>query len=367
MKIADVVVQLIARLPQLTSEFTDDVPVSSMSRAGTVMTVNCDDEHGLRPGEPFHVVGAVVPISITSLTRSGTTGTLVTTTPHDLTTKIATQVTISGAAEAEFNGTFTVISIVDRTTVTFTMANSGPTTATGSPVLENAESFLRQYDGIYAVEEVTSPVSFTFQHSVSSLPDPLGTMTIRTKPRISGGVNATRVSQAYTKQAQNKLWAFVVLDDVVASKDRDVRSDAIANQGRGIEFRQQVLQPFTVLVFVPTADDASGLSARDLCETLFRPICRSLLFSRFDSGLDVGKQGTVQFSSHGVFSYDVATYVHAYSFQQVVDLTFADTVGPDDDVAFRDVDFTITVVDSIDLAKQLFTKVTTVKGTPQLD
>ncbi len=45
---------------------------------------------------------------------------------------------------------------------------------------------------------------------------------------------------------------------------------------------------------------------------------------------------------HGDFRYDGALYVHQFSFQQTVDLTYEDTVGPLElDVAFRNIDLTI--------------------------
>jgi hypothetical protein len=82
---------------------------------------------------------------------------------------------------------------------------------------------------------------------------------------------------------------------------------------------------------------------RDDAEDLFRPICRSLLFSAFDSGLHVGEQSPLQFVQHGFSSYNTAFYIHAYQFEQTVDLTFDDTVGYDLDVAFRDITLDIKV------------------------
>ncbi len=348
MRGSDIVTQLALLLPQLTDEFTNEISVNTLVRSGTVVTANCDEEHGLSPGDAVVIVGSVVPIPISSLTRSGTTGTLVTTTDHDRTlnlgstvaTNLDTDVEISGAVEAEFNGTFPIIQVTNRRGITFTMPDSGATDATGSPVLENSESQLRDYNSAYSVLEVPSSVSFTFTQTVTSLPNPIGTIVARSKARVSSGVSITRLVASYTEKAVNELWLFVVLEDAVASKSRSIRSDAVDNLQRGSEFRQQVVQPFTIYIFVPATSFIGGQEARDLAEDLFRPICRSLLFSKFDSGLFVGKQGPVQFVSHGVFDYNTAVYVHAYGFQQVADLVFDDTIGPDLDVAFRDMDLT---------------------------
>ena len=53
-------------------------------------------------------------------------------------------------------------------------------------------------------------------------------------------------------------------------------------------------------------------------------------------------QGRVQFVGHGTFSTNTAVYVHAYSFQQTSSIYEQDTVGPDLDVALRNLNFTMT-------------------------
>lgn len=341
MRVSDIVTRLAVTLPQLTDKLTNEIPVNSLTRSGTVITAACDEAHELEPGNAVSIVGAVVPIRIFNLTRVGTVGTLVTDTAHDLTEPITSSVTISGALEAEFNGTFAVVSVVNRKTITFTMVDSGPTTGTGSPVLLGGESALRDYNTLYQVLKTPSPVEFAISHSVTGLPDPTGTILARTRPRISAAVNARRLFDSYTEQPLDKLWLFVVLGPVDASKSRHIRSDAVDNLSRGDEYRQQVIQTFGLYLFIPVSDDLSGQAGRDVAEDLFRSLCRSILFSSFDSGLYVGEQGKVQFVSHDTFDYNTSVYVHAYEFQQVVDLTFEDTVGPDVDVAFRNINLTI--------------------------
>ena len=40
-------------------------------------------------------------------------------------------------------------------------------------------------------------------------------------------------------------------------------------------------------------------------------------------------------------AYNASIYAHEYVFEQVADLQFEDTVGVDEDVAFRDIDLTM--------------------------
>jgi len=339
----DVVSRLASVLPTKTPYFTRTVPVSALTGSGTVMTAVCGEKHNLDPGDVVVILGAVVPISITSLVRVGTVGTLVLASKHDLTPAVATTVTISGATEADFNGTFEITNIIDNLTIQFTMPDSGAVTATGSPVLEGAESALRQFNGAYAVLETPTESTFTFAHALAAtLPTPIGTITARVKPRISATATPDRIIQVYTEQETNDLWAFVVLGDVVSSKSRAIKSDGVDRLQSNNYYRQQIIQPFTLYVLMPTAGSVAGRPARDLAEDLFQPICQSLLFKAFDSRLYSGAESNLVFDSHGTSSYDTSVYVHAYNFEQTVDLNFEDTVGPDLDVAFECIDLTLT-------------------------
>ena len=344
MKASEVVTQMILLLPQLTDKLTNDVSVNSLTRSGSVITAACDEPHLLKPGNAVSIVGAITPITISDLKRSGVVGTAVTAADHDVTSKNAQpNVTLSGSATSEFNGTFPFLDAPDSRTIRFTMADSGPTI--GNPtnsILEDGESILRRYNTTYAVLETPTPTTFTFLQANTTIPNPVGTIVARTKPRVGQGVDPDRLVSLYTEKKVNELWAFVVLEDVAASKSRDIRSDAIDGLQRGSFYRQQVIQPFTIYLFVPVTRSISGMDGRDHAEDLFRDICRSVLFGQFSSGLAVGKQGPVQFVSHGTFRYDTAVYVHAFNFQQTVDLGFDDTVGPDVDVAFRCIDMKLT-------------------------
>lgn len=359
MRASDIITQMSVLLPQLTDKFTTDVSVLSMVRSGTEITVVCNAPHDLEVGQAFAVTGTDVPIAISSLTRSGTVGTLVTATNHDLTEAIAATIRITGATESEFNDTFTRISIVNRKTITFVMADSGAVTATGSPVLRDAESKLRDYNSTYEVDSVTDPVTFKYTQSVSGLPDPAGTIVLRTKPRISSGINIERIEALYTEHGVDEYWAFIVLEGVTASQSRYIESDALDNQQRNSNFRQQLVEPFTVYVFIPVETEVAARESRDEASDLLRPILRSLLFSRLSTGLYADVLNTVQFAGHDVYSYNTSVYIHAYSFQQVAEIYEEDSVGPDLDVALRDIDFSIF--------SDFGTQIEFMQGTPDLD
>ena len=338
---SDVVNQLALLLPVLSDKFTTNLSVTSLTRSGTTVTAITAAVHGLTVGAQANIVGAQTPISIGTLTRAGVVGTLITDADHDMTEGVFTEVEIVDATEAEFNDTFTLLRVLNRRTVTFTMADSGATTATGSPLLLNGSSPLQAYNGLQNVTAVPTTTTLQYEISDSTLYTPAsGTIEARTLPRVSAAVSIGRVVDAYTKQPQDDLWAFVVLGDVFASKSRSIDSDATDNLQRGNEYRQQIIQPFTIVIFIPASQEIAGRNARDIAEGLFRPVCRSILFSKFDSGLFVGDQNPVQFVDHGFAAYNGAFYVHTFNFQTVADITFDDTVGYDLDVAFRDISLT---------------------------
>jgi hypothetical protein len=239
------------------------------------------------------------------------------------------------------------------------MADSGAVTATGSPILRDAESKLRDYNTTYEVDDVIDAATFKFTHSVTGLPDPNGSIVIRTNPRISSGINIERIVAGYTEAKQNEYWAFVVLDGVTASQSRLIESDALDNIQRNASFRQQIIEPFSVYIFIPVESEIAARESRDEASDLLRPLLRSLLFSRISTGLYADVLNPVQFVGHDVFSYDSSVYVHAYNFQQVADIYEEDTVGPDLDVAFREIDFSIF--------SDFGTQVEFMQGTPDLD
>lgn len=73
--------------------------------------------------------------TIATITRSSTTATATVTAGHMFV--VGESVTISGATQTDYNGTFTIVTIT-RTTFTFVVANSPTTPATGSPVVKSA-------------------------------------------------------------------------------------------------------------------------------------------------------------------------------------------------------------------------------------
>src|SRR5207249_9956101 len=81
-------------------------------------------------------------LGVSRLSATGTTATLVTTSSHGLAKNDI--ITISGANEAEYNGSFAVDSVVSSSTVRYTANGTPAAAATGAPVWRRgADDFTR--------------------------------------------------------------------------------------------------------------------------------------------------------------------------------------------------------------------------------
>lgn len=345
MKAGDIVAQLQAVLPSVTDLFTDSIAVDSMTFSGGLVTVNTSVDHNLATNRFVNVIDATNPITITSINRSGAIATAVTNADHDLTFGIVDArrknktVILTGATEAEFNGTFELLSVANRRTFTFKVADSGPTTATGSPIIENA-SQLPGFNGRYQITVLTS-TSFTYLVTQSLFATASGTPVVKTDARVARVINIEKAVDAYSKKSLNDLWSFVVLGDVIASKSRDTLNDLTDTAKKNTGWKQRIAQPFTIYTFENTKDDIGGAAARDEMEDVTLAYFKSLLGVIFPSNLSYNLQFVVTFVNHGFQDFNDAYYVHQHNFEMAADITFEDTVGYDFDTAFRDISLSV--------------------------
>lgn len=344
MKAEDVIKQLRAVLPKISSVFTDTVAISSLTRSGSTVTATTSANHGLVNDNFVSITGAFEPNTITSLTRSGTTATVVTAADHDLTEiGIAqaiiysfNQATISGTAETDYNGEFNVLSANNRRTFTYAVSGSPSTPATGTPVLFQDTG----YNGRFQVT-VTGKKTFTYEISTTPTSPAQGTILAKKEARVSGAVSLQRAIDGYTKQDDGKLYAFVVVGDVDISKDRSIVNDATTTMSAQNEWRQRLIEPFSVYLFVPSTGSISARPARDTAEDVRALFYQSLLGAKFPTTLadDVWSLVTANGDRMVGESSTKAVYVHEFRFERIIDATYADTSLPDNNVAFRDFNF----------------------------
>jgi hypothetical protein len=341
MRAIEVIKQLQMMLPQYTDAFTDNFSVANMTRVGTTVSVTTATDHGLASNDYANIVGAKTYITIDTLTQINGVATATTSQDHTLTlaqeeVRLGREkfVNISGANESEYNGSHKLLSVPDRGTFTFEISPSAPTPATGSPILE---IFGLGYEGRHLVT-VVDPTNFTFQTSETPNSPAIGTIEARTKARISGAVEPAVAELAYTKKEPGKIWAFVVTGDKVANKDRHNKSDAISAFGSGDEYRQLVIQPFSILCFFPATDYIAARQSRDAADDLVLPFCKSLLrFKIFSPNFTEDPYSGTVFSGDRFLLYNNAYYVHQYDFETTAWMVYGDTIDPEYEAAFRDI------------------------------
>ena len=338
MQSKDIVQQLAVALPRHTSLFGRVATISNVSVVGTAVTVTTAAPHGFNVGKAVSISGVQTGIPIASITRVGSIATIVTSSDTDLTQLSEKTVSVYGANEPEFNGTFTIVTVTNRKTIMVNVENTGPSAATGTMVLTNGASVFQQFNGYYEIATTPNATSFTITLPIAIPYAPiLSDASAQSAIRVAGTADIERALLSYTKQEINNLWMFVSLGDVNASKDRAILSDAVSNTQRSQFFRQQIIQSVNIYTIMPASAEISGRDARDMAELVFAAICKSILFKRFDTNLFVGQYNPLQFVAHGTEQYNAAYYVHRYTFEQVAPLQFEDTVGYDADVAFTDI------------------------------
>ena len=161
--------------------------------------------------------------------------------------------------------------------------------------------------------------------------------------RVTGVVSAERIIDIYTETPPTDLWAFVVLADVSASKDRNILNDATSAQVGDTFRNQKLLQGFSVFVVSPADTELAARQTRDLMEDIAVFLYSSLLGVAFDSGFFADKKWLVTTLGHSFQFYNTAFYIHEYPFEMLAQILIEDSVGRPDDVAFRDIDITMNI------------------------
>ena len=355
MKAQDIVDKLSAIIPLYTDGFSESVGITSITPAGVTASVVTDTAHNLVDGQNVAIINADAPVQIDTGTflRTGSQAEFETLQDHDLTLSqrdIAAggkTITISGATEAEFNGTFQLMRIANRRKILIAVTDAGPTTISGSPIVENANGGI--FNGLFPVTNIGT-TSFDYTLPVSyPLPAVVDNARVQVSLRVLSVLDIEQyLDDVYTKQAIDDDVLVVQLGDVTQSKKRTEESDAASSTSGEYSYTPVLVQPFAIYVIQNVTDELTGSQARDKIEDEYVPaIFRSVLRAKFDSGFTYD-QYRATFTGHGVFAFsdnngkNKAIYAHEITFEQLTQLSKVDMVGPDDNVAMRDVDYTLT-------------------------
>jgi hypothetical protein len=356
MRAQDIVDKLAAVIPLYTSGFSNSVGVSSITVVGTTATVTTATPHGLVAGQNVSINGVDAPVAIdtASFLRTGSQAVFETLQDHDLTLSArdiaagGKTITLSGANEAGFNGAFQLLQVTNRRALIIAVTDSGPTTISGTPIVENANGGL--FNGLFPATNLGAD-TFDYVLPVAYPLDPVVTSaSVQISIRILSVLDIEQyLRDVYTKQAINDDQLVVQLGDVTQSKKRNEETDAASSTVGEYSYTPILIQPFAVYIIQNVTDDLTGSAARDRVEAEFMPaIFKAVLRAKFDTGFTYS-QYRATFTGHGVFAYsdglgkNKAIYAHEVTFEQLSQLCREDMVGADVNVAMRDVEYTLPI------------------------
>lgn len=346
MKVQDVIVQLYKTLPFYNSKFTQSVNITDLTISSGVATVTTDIDHNLDPNDTCTIFGLHFPNSIVDITRNldEFIATVEVSGSHDLTKDFQEKVVLRDTGEAEFDGEFELVDVIDSNKfIIKTLNDTALSASTG--FLEEITGY--NYNLINGYKSVISvPTTNSFTYSVGSL-DGINITSIGevfTGFRITGAVDFESAYDMYTQQADGEYWAFVVSDANTASKDRKTNSDAIYTNSSGSGYKQEINQNFFIYVFATTSNHMDAFLIKDEMQDIFVDLTKSIVGFKLNNGLITKDYFLTVFDSHVTQFYNKAIYAHSFSFQTTTNITDCDIFATSNDVALRRITFQEGVV-----------------------
>lgn len=171
MQAQEIINQLKAVLPKYTGDFTTNLTISSLTRSSSTVTAVTSTAHGLSIGNKVLIKGAKTPIAVSSLTRNGTNALAITASDHNL-IKNQASVELSGADQAAYNGTHNLVwttPIVYISSIEISGTTATVTTTSDHGLVDDANievqiSGVKQlnYNGNFGIDSVLTSTTFTY-------------------------------------------------------------------------------------------------------------------------------------------------------------------------------------------------------------
>lgn len=331
MKLSDIVIAVASNISKYTNRFSQQLAYSTVSCASGLVTVTTTQPHNLVPGQIINLSSMKVVRDVVSLTQEDGIATCVISSDHDLTENWQEDVLIQGAGQSGYNGVKKLLSVPNRRTFTFEVDENTVSPATGTiKFLETLEYGL---NGSYPIIS-SSTNTFTFQVSNTSLSANGTGGTISVGHRVIGMPNLDRFLQHYADpnpktgalQRIDNWYLVICLEDASTSKDRALINDSQASLSPQQDFRQKLIEPFSVYAIAPTTNSIGGLDIIDeMNEDIRNAVLKCLLGIAFPTGLDADTYCGASFLAHGMVDYQKAFYIHQYSFETVKEITINDS------------------------------------------
>lgn len=350
MKLEDVILAIQATTPRYSSQLTDSPVIASAVHASGVATIATAAAHGLAVGNAACFEGVLTRHAMTAITVLAENQVeFETTLDHDVTEGWIdhAEIEIAGTGGG-LDGTFAVVSSVSRRKFVLQYLSDPSAFPTAGALALGVSNLYNSLRGTFAV--VSVPTTTTFTVALAAPAGDLGTLdvsgaTLRANPRVTGAVTEEAAFDSYSQDPDNgaQTWAYVIRGENTVSRDRRGNLDAVSTEQATQDYRAWILNPFTILVATPSADQERARAAVDLMEDLRPALLRAVLGKQFATGLAITPGEGVQFVGDTFTRYDHGAYWHAFLFEADEEITFDDTVGIPDNVAFRDINFTTKI------------------------
>jgi hypothetical protein len=331
--------EIVDRLKDIVGKYTDDfsniITVSSLTRSGTTATCITTTDHGLTTDDYVTIRGATNPVIITSLTRVDNVVTaiaseatqLIDPSKYAASARDSLTVTLSGTDPTEYSGTFKLLSVSDdRLTFTFEISDTPTTPATTAGYLLQPD-----YDGYNGSKQITviDNTSFTFTVNESLNTPSQGTIKIACNVRIAWAATAERADEYYSKKSSESTYStfmFVVLGSKAVYKDGTIASDISTSIEQNQDYFFEAAQDFSIYLYLPTSDDTLAGIQSDKAREYEAFILRSIANYRFSSVLTDFKYEPTNYVGNEADIYNTAYYVHRYDFTAKGFIQIADTI-----------------------------------------
>lgn len=331
MKASVIVEALTNNISKYTTRFSSALPkiISMEAQNDGYVYVETASAHGLVTGNAFIVNGALRKTPLVSIGD----GLLITQIPHDLTTNYQKEITIIGTDHHD--GTYAIVKIPDKYSCEFDQLTVEEPENNIGYLLENVNY---SFNGEFTAE-VIDETHFKYKNKYEVIGEAGGNPEIYTKPMIAAIAMPEDLSQIYNDEStESRVVGYVHVEPVESDKDRFINADTNYVNNDGLDYRQRLINRFSLYVVVPTQEDYTAAQAKDDMVDLSTAIFKCLLRKRLPSPYSQGYYSNVTFVEHGSVDYLGAYYVHVFTFECITDLTIDDVWTADPNVAFRTIE-----------------------------
>lgn len=327
MKASIVVEALTQSIGKYTDKFSSKISsVINMEAKDDFIFVETTEPHGLYTGNAIVVTGALRKTPISSVGD----GLVITEIPHDLTTNYQKTITIEGTKEND--GVYPIIQVPDKYSCEFDQLIVTQTELNIGYMLEDVDY---SFNGEFVIE-VIDDTHFKYKNKYGVVGTAGGNPSIYTKPMIAAIAVPEDLSKIYNDETtESRVVGYVHVEPVESDKDRFISADTAYVNNDGLDYRQRLINRFSLYVVVPTEEDYTAAQAKDDMVDLSVAIFKCLLRKRLPSPYSQGYYSNITFVEHGSVDYLGAYYVHVFTFECITDLTINDVWTDEPNVAFR--------------------------------